>query len=147
MTMNLEIRLDANGSFTASNALRCLDRLSGYDIHSIEQPVAAGQPELMKHICEVSPIDIALDEELIGFRTDGETDELLGWRPTSALESNIGLNAIAQWVSAKDNQLVQGLGTGELYENNIESPLAMDGANLIYRPERRWTIPDLSWRV
>ena len=134
----------------------------------------------MKHICEVSPIDIALDEELIGFRTDGETDELLdcirpayiiikpalcggferadrwietarryniGWWATSALESNIGLNAIAQWVSAKDNQLVQGLGTGELYENNIESPLAMDGANLIYRPERRWTIPDLSWRV
>ncbi len=177
---DLEIRLDANGSFTAFNALRRLDRLSGYDIHSIEQPVAAGQPELMKHICEVSPIDIALDEELIGFRTDGETDELLdcirpayiiikpalcggferadrwietarryniGWWATSALESNIGLNAIAQWVSAKDNQLVQGLGTGELYENNIESPLAMDGANLIYRPERRWTIPDLSWRV
>jgi L-alanine-DL-glutamate epimerase-like enolase superfamily enzyme len=46
-----------------------LDALSQFDIHSIEQPIKAGQPELMAQICKSSPIEIALDEELIGCRT------------------------------------------------------------------------------
>ena len=175
----LEIRLDANGSFSADNVYDRLQRLSRYGIHSIEQPVRAGQHELMRKLCQSSPVAIALDEELIGFRNDAETEELLtfirpqfiilkpalcggferadkwietaeknniGWWATSALESNIGLNAIAQWVSAKDNPLVQGLGTGELYENNIQSPLAMDGGNLVYRHDRQWQIPQLPWQ-
>ena len=47
---------------------------------------------------------------------------------TSALESNIGLNVIAQFASyiyPKDQQMPQGLGTGQLYTNNIEMPLAI----------------------
>ena len=51
---------------------------------------------------------------------------------TSALESNIGLNAIAQWVAAKSPSLWQGLGTGALFENNIDSPLQVDSGNLVY---------------
>lgn len=46
-----------------------------------------------------------------------------GWWITSALESNVGLNAIAQWTYTLDNNRPQGLGTGALYTNNIESPL------------------------
>lgn len=59
----------------------------------------------------------------------------IGWWATSALESNIGLNAIAQWVAAKPNiTAVQGLGTGSLYTNNIESPLKVERGELRFIP-------------
>ncbi len=60
------------------------------------------------------------------------------WWATSALESNIGLNAIAQWVFTKKNKLVQGLGTGSLYSNNVNSPLFMENGNLGYNPKAKW---------
>jgi o-succinylbenzoate synthase len=47
----------------------------------------------------------------------------IGWWVTSALESNVGLNAIAQWTFTTGNKMPQGLGTGGLYTNNFESPL------------------------
>ena len=55
-----------------------------------------------------------------------------GWWITSALESNIGLNAIAQWTFTLNNPMPQGLGTGQLYHNNIESPLEIRGAELFF---------------
>lgn len=58
----------------------------------------------------------------------------IGWWATSALESNIGLNAIAQWTATKNNPLPQGLGTGMLFENNVESRLKLDGEKLMYKP-------------
>ena len=64
------------------------------------------------------------------------------WWMTSALESNIGLNAIAQWTAILDNHLPQGLGTGQLYTNNIESPLRVNGGFLTYENDGEW---DLSW--
>ena len=64
---------------------------------------------------------------------------------TSALESNVGLNAIAQ-VVAKFNPLIpQGLGTGALYTNNIESPLYQKADYLAYNPEGKWVLPDMQW--
>lgn len=69
----------------------------------------------------------------------------IGWWATSALESNIGLNAIAQWVSTKHPTLPQGLGTGQLYFNNIISPLNLRGENLWYDRNAEWKIPDLEW--
>ena len=51
------------------------------------------------------------------------------WWITSALESNIGLNAIAQWTATLNNTLPQGLGTGSLFTNNIESPLEVKTGN------------------
>ena len=62
----LELRVDANGAFTRKDALGKLEQLATFDIHSIEQPVKAKQWELMADLCKVSPIPIALDEELIG---------------------------------------------------------------------------------
>ncbi|MDE6311995.1 MAG: o-succinylbenzoate synthase [Muribaculaceae bacterium] len=160
---DLTIRLDANGSFTPRNALQRLDRLSNFDIHSLEQPIAACQAEESARICRESPIAIALDEELIGCRTEAASAALLdaikpqyiilkptlcggfagadswiseaekrniGWWATSALESNVGLNAIAQWVAAKRPTLPQGLGTGQLYANNTPTHMMLRGEKL-----------------
>jgi L-alanine-DL-glutamate epimerase-like enolase superfamily enzyme len=59
------LRLDANGGFTPATALEKLKRLAEYDIHSIEQPIKAGQWHEMARLARQSPIPIALDEELI----------------------------------------------------------------------------------
>jgi o-succinylbenzoate synthase len=165
-----EIRLDANGAFTGKDVFGKLEALAKYGIHSIEQPVKAGQYNLMKEVCSKSPIPVALDEELIGMPAN-ERNHLLswmsphhiilkpsilggfaicnkwidlaeskgiGWWVTSALESNIGLSALAQWVSTKENSRVHGLGTGELYKNNIPSPLFISNGCLGYNPNTPW---------
>jgi len=162
---DIQIRLDANGGFSNNAALEILEKLSEYDIHSIEQPVKQGQWELMAELCEKSPLAIALDEELIGiygleakrellaalnpayiilkpsllggFSASDEwielADELsIEWWATSALESNIGLSSIAQWVSTKESTMFQGLGTGQLFSNNIDSPLFVEKGFLFY---------------
>jgi o-succinylbenzoate synthase len=167
----LEIRLDANGAFKPDEAAGNIKRLSDFSIHSIEQPVKAGQWEVMADLCVGSPIPVALDEELIGVANRQKKLELLktispqyiilkpsllggfdeaeqwielagsqeiGWWATSALESNIGLNAIAQWVSVQNTTMPQGLGTGQLYSNNIHSPLEVKQAALFHHPTIRW---------
>lgn len=63
-----------------------------------------------------------------------------GWWVTSALESNIGLNAIAQWTATLGNSMPQGLGTGQLYTNNVPSPLEVTGEELWYRNEKGWDV-------
>lgn len=177
---DLEIRLDANGSFTPENALQRLDVLAPLHIHSLEQPVRAGQIEEMARICARSPIAIALDEELIGCRGYAESHALIeaikpqyiilkpslcggfagadayidiatrlgmGWWATSALESNVGLYAIARWLTGKGRPAMpQGLGTGQLYSNNIPSPMYMADAQLFYNPNGMWgAMPELQW--
>ena len=62
----IELRVDANGAFTPSEAMDKLKRLAEMDLHSIEQPIRAGQLEEMAHLAAESPLPIALDEELIG---------------------------------------------------------------------------------
>ena len=57
---------------------------------------------------------------------------------TSALESNIGLNAIAQFTHTLQNPLPQGLGTGGLFTNNFESPLQVKKGTLHYNPTKKW---------
>ncbi|MGB5554516.1 MAG: o-succinylbenzoate synthase [Flavobacteriaceae bacterium] len=62
----------------------------------------------------------------------------IGWWITSALESNIGLNAIAQWTATLRNKMPQGLGTGSLYANNFESPLHVKNGELYYIKNEYW---------
>lgn len=160
----IELRVDANGAFSPKDALKKLDQLSKFDLHSIEQPIKAGQVLEMEKLCRNTPLPIALDEELIG-KYDFEdkqallnqiipqyiilkpsliggfigTDEWIelaeskniNWWITSALESNIGLNAIAQFTYTKNNPLPQGLGTGGLFTNNTESNLRVVSGELI----------------
>ena len=173
----IELRVDANGAFSSKDALEKLKRLSDYQLHSIEQPIRAGQWEEMAHLCAHTPFPIALDEELIGINDHATKEALLdticpqyiilkpslhggisgseewiklatkrniGSWITSALESNIGLNAIAQWTSTLSPTLPQGLGTGMLFTDNINFPLHIQGDRLWYHPEE--TEPDvLEW--
>ncbi len=53
-----------------------------------------------------------------------------GWWSTSALEGNVGLFAIAQWVSQKPNIPYQGLGTGSLFVENFPAKTEVRGEQL-----------------
>ena len=64
----------------------------------------------------------------------------IGWWATSALESNIGLNAIAQWAASKKISMPQGLGTGTLYTNNIPAPLRITNNTLVYDHNDKWDL-------
>lgn len=181
------LRVDANGAFSVEEALEKLQRLAEFDIHSIEQPIRAGQWEEMARLCRTSPLPIALDEELIGINDPIRKRQLLetirphyivlkpslhgglsgaeewmreagrlgvGYWITSALESNVGLNAIVQWTSTFmqnrktcgagqafgsfqddslhiDSDFPQGLGTGQLFKDNFQGiRLSLEGENL-----------------
>ncbi|MBU2951935.1 o-succinylbenzoate synthase [Tamlana agarivorans] len=92
----------------------------------------------------IKPQYIILKPSLIGgFRGSDtwiKTAENLniGWWVTSALESNVGLNAIAQYTFLKNSKLPQGLGTGGLFTNNFESPLQVDKGHLKYSKSLNW---------
>ena len=166
----VELRVDANGAFPYDEALYKLELLSQYNIHSIEQPIKAGQWAFMAELCRESPLPIALDEELIGVNDpeikrhmlniikpryiilkpslhggmagcrewiDLARDMGIGSWITSALESNIGLNAIAQFASSVYGDHItmpQGLGTGQLFTDNISMPLEI-------RNDQLWLCP------
>jgi o-succinylbenzoate synthase len=101
-----------------------------------------------KLLSEIKPRYIILKPSLLGgFKASEEWIQLAekqgtGWWVTSALESNIGLNALAQWTFQLGNMMPQGLGTGQLYTNNIESPLIIEKGKLYYRPEAEWKLTD-----
>ena len=67
----------------------------------------------------------------------------IGWWVTSALEGNIGLNAIAQWTALLKNHMPQGLGTGQLFTNNIPSPLFIANAKLNFDPAGKWDLSEI----
>ncbi len=167
----MTLRVDANGAFTKEDIVSKLAKLANLGIHSIEQPIPAGNVEAMRKLCKVTPLPIALDEELIGVKAKAELlDQIkpqyiilkpsllggvfetrewiriaeereIGWWMTSALESNIGLNAIAQLTSTYNPSIPQGLGTGKLYQNNLESPLEIKSGLIRYAPEKSWEEP------
>ena len=92
----------------------------------------------------INPQFIILKPSLVGgFKGSKEWIDLaedngIGWWITSALESNIGLNAIAQWTYVLGNKMPQGLGTGSLFTNNIESPLEVNNGHLFYNNFGNW---------
>ena len=168
---DIELRVDANGAFHPNEALQKLKQLSEYQLHSIEQPIQPKQYEDMAQLCEMSPLDIALDEELIGIFGNAEREKLISiikpqyiilkpsliggfthsqrwidiaekynakWWVTSALESNVGLNAIAQWTYTLHTHMPQGLGTGSLFTNNFDSPLTVKNGTLHYDINKNW---------
>ena len=165
----VELRVDANGAFAPADALDRLERLAELDLHSIEQPIRAGQWDEMVRLTATSPLPVAFDEELIGHCTRAAKVRLLddlhpqyivlkpslhggfsgcrewieeaerrgiGWWITSALESNVGLNAIAQWCATWRPALPQGLGTGLLFTDNVPMPLEIRKDCLWYVADR-----------
>jgi o-succinylbenzoate synthase len=163
----IQLRVDANGAFSPGEAREKLKRLSDFHLHSIEQPIKAGQWEEMAALCDNPPLPIALDEELFATAAGNDKARLLqiikpqylvlkpsmlggfarsqqwieaaesigaGWWITSALESNIGLNALAQWTYTLRNPVFHGLGTGRLFKNNLPSRLFIEGGKLKYNP-------------
>ena len=73
----VQLRVDANGAFSTSEAGEILRWLHSYDLHSIEQPIRAGQWKDMARLCRISSLPIALDEELIGINELQEKERLL----------------------------------------------------------------------
>jgi L-alanine-DL-glutamate epimerase-like enolase superfamily enzyme len=159
------LRVDANGAFSSLEALNKLKQLAALDIHSIEQPIPAGNWKQMAQLCAETPLDIALDEELIGINLTGEKRQLLReikpqfiilkpslhggfsgtqewitladeynipWWITSALESNIGLSAIAQFTAQYPIHRPQGLGTGSLFQSNFDSTMYIQNGKLFH---------------
>jgi o-succinylbenzoate synthase len=94
----------------------------------------------------LKPQYIILKPSLIGgFKKSKEWIDIaqknnIGWWITSALESNVGLNAIAQLTSSLNTEIPQGLGTGQLYTNNFNSPLEIENAKLYYRKNKTWDL-------
>jgi L-alanine-DL-glutamate epimerase-like enolase superfamily enzyme len=158
--------VDANGAFSPAEAPYKLEKLATFDLHSIEQPIKAGQTEEMKKLVAQQILPIALDEELIGMQDksiaafinpdyiilkpsflggiqatrdwiDWAVENGKDWWITSALESNIGLQAIAQLTGDYSVKIPQGLGTGQLYTNNFASGLSIEKGNISFDP----TIP------
>lgn len=171
----LTLRVDANGAFAPAEALGKLEQLARFELHSIEQPIRAGQWAAMGEVCRYSPVPVALDEELIGVTDPARQAALLhetrpayiilkptlvggmaaalewwqlaeeqniSWWLTSALESNIGLNAISQLAGeyALPN-FPQGLGTGQLYHNNLAAPLHIRHGQLHLESQGAWELP------
>ncbi|MGI4741448.1 MAG: o-succinylbenzoate synthase [Janthinobacterium lividum] len=171
----LLLRVDANGAFTPAEAPAKLAALAEFELHSIEQPIAAGQWPALAALCRTSPVPVALDEELIGLIDPAQQEALLdavrppylvlkptllgghaatrrwialaeargiGWWITSALESNIGLNAVAQLTGEYELAgFAQGLGTGQLYDNNLAAPLHIRAGALHFDPAGPWQTP------
>lgn len=161
----ITLRVDANGAFSPEIARERLKQLATLDIHSIEQPIRAGQREALRELCATTPLPIALDEEMIGVHKTEDKIALLDtispqyivlkpslhggisgtqewialaeerdipWWMTSALESNVGLEAICQLAGNYENGLPQGLGTGSLYETNSPTQLRIDDGGIGY---------------
>jgi O-succinylbenzoate synthase len=170
---DITIRLDANGAFKPEDVFYKLNELAKFNIHSIEQPVRKGS-ELLPEICAKSPIPIALDEELLGIERRGDLlDKIkpryiilkpglhggfygslewireaekrnIGWWVTSALESGIGLNALAQFVGLYSIEIPQGLGTGAIYNDNFEGPLEVQkNGRLALNSKISWNLDPL----
>lgn len=176
----ITIRVDANGAFSEADVLPKLHKLAAYELHSIEQPVRAGQYKLMQEVCAKSPLRVALDEELINIHSLEQRQTMLtkvrphyivlkpsliggfqssthwiktasalgmGWWITSALESDVGLNAIAHFTAELKPDMPQGLGTGQLFENNIPSPLEVANGYLRSVVGKNWDFSQLEFEV
>jgi o-succinylbenzoate synthase len=170
---NIILRLDANGAFKTDEALYKLNELAKFNIHSIEQPIKPGSEMLEelcrkspipvaldeeligaeqakeKLLKKIKPQYIILKPTLHGglqscaeWIVHAEAAGI-GWWITSALESNIGLNAIAQFAANYPLQLHQGLGTGKLYEDNFPSPLTAGQGQLTFEASGQWDLSGL----
>ena len=110
-----------------------------------EELIGINDHEKKKELIDIiKPQYIILKPALVGgFKASEEWISIadtsnVKWWVTSALESNVGLNAIAQWTYALNTNNFQGLGTGQLFTNNIDAPLYLKEDQLFYHPQKKW---------
>jgi o-succinylbenzoate synthase len=157
-----EIRVDANGAFSPQEALQKLENLAAAGVSLIEQPIRPGQWKAMAELCRTSPLPIALDEELISCPNQQELlatiapqaivikpslhgglltaerwaqfaeERGIDWWINSALESHVGLTALAEWCALTAPHQLQGLGTGQLFTDDNSHPIYLKGHQLFY---------------
>lgn len=159
-----ELRVDANGAFSPQEALSSLEQLAAAGVSSIEQPVRPGQWKQMAELCEKAPLAVALDEELIGASCPELLDSIrphaivikpslhggllaaqewamaaekrgIRWWVNSALESHVGLTALAEWCAFAAPGQMQGLGTGLLYRDDSTGKIWLNGNCLRMRKD------------
>lgn len=123
----------------------CLD--SPIAIALDEELIGISDTNAQKMLLEtINPTYIILKPTLLGgFESTKNWIDLakiknIKWWMTSALESNIGLNAICQFCSTFKNELKQGLGTGSLYKNNVTSPLTVENGTVYYKQSEKWEL-------
>lgn len=114
-----------------------------------EELIGIAKDKKRKLLEIIKPKYIILKPGLLGGFAQSEEwidlaeDNNIGWWITSALESNIGLNAIAQWTYTLGNKMPHGLGTGQLYTNNFDSPLGIENGRLHYQFGQKWDLTNL----
>jgi o-succinylbenzoate synthase len=113
---------------------------------ALDEELIQLKKEKNEFIKYVSPHFLVLKPTLIGgFEAtkkwiDIAKENNINWWVTSALESNVGLSAIAQFCANYQLTLPQGLGTGQLFNNNIPSPLEIKGENIFYKKNKSWDL-------
>ncbi len=136
----LTIRVDANGAYTEENVFSVLDSLSALGVHSIEQPIKAGNSTLMARLCQESPVPIALDEELIQPLQGEEKKQILSFLKPQYLvlkpSLHGGMMGCRDWVST-----AQELGIDWWMTSYLESAIGLNAiAQLVS------TYPSLSYQ-
>lgn len=118
----ITLRVDANGAFSPKEALTVLQRLADLELHSIEQPIMAGQWSEMSRLCAESPLPIALDEELIGINDINKKKELLETIQPQfiILKPSLhgGIHGTKEWISLAEQNNIAWWMTSAL-ESNI----------------------------
>ncbi len=136
----MQLRVDANGAFSADEAEEMLQRLYAFGLHSIEQPIRAGHWDEMTRLCRTSPLPIALDEELIGVNDSADKVRLLDEiRPQYlVLKPSLhgGMQGTREWV-----QLAHERGIGSWITSALESNIGLHAVSQlaadIYGPSIR----------
>lgn len=158
----VELRVDANGAFAPEDASARLDALAHAGVSLIEQPIRPGQWREMAALCRSGILPVALDEELIGCDSRTVLDTVapqaivikpslhggllaaqnwateagargIRWWVNSALESHIGLTALAEWCAYAAPGTMQALGTGRLFADDEAGCVHLDGNHLKMR--------------
>lgn len=120
----LTIRVDANGGLSPENYMHQLEELAEYNVHSIEQPLPAGDWEQMAEICRNSPVPVALDEELIGVRIDERVDLIEEIMPAYIVLKPAlcgGLSGAMSWI-----ELAELNDIGWWITSSLESSVGLD---------------------
>lgn len=126
----LQIRVDANGAFTPGEAPRKLMELARLGVHSIEQPIRAGQWKEMAALCRDTPVPIALDEELIGLNDPDKKKEMLETvRPQYIVVKPTlhgGLTGSREWIDEASRR-----GIGSWITSALESNIGLKSISLL----------------